>query len=164
MPLLMHHWYWGRARVGEYRMITSYITAQRKYGHEHFPIFMLARGGEIIGDDVSKLTYRQLDPAYDETTGKHYHRTLVYDYDDTGEGGAGRYRITCRVEGFLERSRSLRKPLQRAAASLAGMDPSYCRFAGTAVIERLDGDGTVMERDAAPAIWELMYLGNDTDV
>lgn len=24
---LMHHWYWGRAKVGEYQVISSYITA-----------------------------------------------------------------------------------------------------------------------------------------
>ena len=28
---VMHHWYWGRAKIGEYQVISSYITAQKKY-------------------------------------------------------------------------------------------------------------------------------------
>ena len=38
---VMHHWYWGRAKIGDYQVISSYITAHKPYGYEHFPIFLL---------------------------------------------------------------------------------------------------------------------------
>ena len=37
---LMHHWYWGRARIGDYKVIASWITAEKQYGYNEFDIFM----------------------------------------------------------------------------------------------------------------------------
>ena len=51
MLKLMHHWYWGRAKIGEYKVISSWITAGKKYGYKDHDVFMIAKGGEIIGDN-----------------------------------------------------------------------------------------------------------------
>ena len=32
MMKMMNHWYWGRAKIGEYQVISSYITAGKGYG------------------------------------------------------------------------------------------------------------------------------------
>lgn len=53
MLKLMHHWYWGRAKIGDYKVISSWITAEKKYDYKEFDVFMLARGGEILGDNYS---------------------------------------------------------------------------------------------------------------
>ena len=82
MDWVMHHWYWGRARVGDYQVISSYITAHKPYGHEHFPIFLLLKNGEKLGDDPRCLTYTQSEPAFDPVARKHYHQKLCYDDDD----------------------------------------------------------------------------------
>ena len=37
MPQLIHYWYWTRAQAGGYCVITSDITAERKYGHTEVP-------------------------------------------------------------------------------------------------------------------------------
>ena len=83
MMNLMHHWYWGRAKIGEYQVISSYIYGAKKYGYAEFPIFMLAKDGKVIADDAEKyLKYSEEEPYQEERTGKTAHNALVYDYDD----------------------------------------------------------------------------------
>lgn len=165
---LMHHWYWGRAKVGPYQVISSYITAHKKFGCEHFPIFLLAKEGQKLADDPRFLTYTQSEPAYDPVTEKHYHRTLVYDYDN----GRRHYRITYRQQDIIEyftvsdsknavQARS--NPLQLALVKLAGLAPSYIRMTGTVTLERFEG-GEIAERHEAPGLWEMMYFGVDEDI
>lgn len=161
---LMHHWYWGRAKVGEYQVISSYITARKKYGYEHFPVFMLAKGGELLGDDPARLRYTQQDPAFDEETGKHYYKTLRYDYD----AGAQQYHITYRMQTHLEKNRMMggtgaKAALMKVGMKLMGLAPSYDRMSGQVTLERLE-NGRVVETVTAPALWELMYFGKDADV
>ena len=58
MILLMNDWYWGRAKIGDYVAVSSYIYANKKDGYKSIPIFMLAKDGEILTGDASKhLTY-----------------------------------------------------------------------------------------------------------
>ena len=47
MIFLMNDWYWGRAKIGDYVVISSYIYANKKDGYKATPVFMLAKDGEI---------------------------------------------------------------------------------------------------------------------
>lgn len=164
---LMHHWYWGRARIGEYQIISSYITARKKYGYEHFPIFMLAKNGKLLGDDTAYLRYTQKDAVIDPVSKKYYHKTLIYDYDDNSR----HYRITYQMENMLEQltlqnvknGAAQTGALLRLLFSLAGLEPGYLRFTGTATLEKLE-NGAVIEQVKAPALWELMYFGPNAEV
>jgi hypothetical protein len=156
MRLLMNRWYWGRAKIGDYRVITSYIYGEKKYGYNEFPIFMLAGKGRIIADNAANLTFSASGEFVEEATGKPAHNRLVYDYEDGGK----RFRV------IYSRKRSivnykmideLRGPI-KFLARLAGFDGAYHRFTGDAAIERLEG-GKAVEKTAVPAIWELMYFG-----
>lgn len=165
---LMHHWYWGRAKIGPYTVISSYITAGEKYGYEHFPVFLLAKEGSVLGENGDCVAYTQTDPEFDPVTKKHFYKTLVYDYDD----GKGRYRITYKQENIIEyfTLNDSKESVQakssgalRTLVRMAKLDPGYIRVTGTATLEKLE-NGTVAERYEAPAIWELMYFGADADV
>ena len=159
MMKLMHHWYWGRAKIGDYKVISSWITAGKKYGYNEFDIFMLAKGPEILGDNSNHtLKFLPEDEYMDENTGKPVYGKIVYEY----ETPAGEYyRITFDRKGDISREffyQSLPKAL-RPLAKLAGFLGSYQRFTGTAMIERLE-NGEVTERAAEDsAVWELMYFG-----
>lgn len=165
---VMHHWYWGRAKVGGYQIISSYITAQKKYGYEHFPIFMLAKDGQKLGDDPRYLTYTQTDAEIDPITGKYFHRTLVYDYND----GMQHYRVTYNMQRCIEQLTAenvssagagrIGLPL-KLALRLAGLAPTYTRVTGTVLLERFENDKAV-ERMEAPGLWEQMYFGTNEDV
>lgn len=159
MPKLMHHWYWGRAKIGDYQVISSYITGQKKFGYSHFPVFMLSKDGKLVGDSKN-VRFTQSDAQFDEDIGKHYHRTLRYEYDAEGAN----YIITYKVENFLEKgSMAANRPALKLLVGLMGFAPAYFRFAGTASIEK-KVDGQIVETASNPAIWELMYFGKDADV
>ncbi|MDD6320639.1 MAG: hypothetical protein PUA63_07240 [Oscillospiraceae bacterium] len=165
---IMHHWYWGRAKIGDYQVISSYITAHKPYGYEHFPIFLLSKNGEKLGDDPKYLTYTQSDPEFDPITQKHYHKKLVYDYND----GTQHYRITYAAEKIIEtfvvadsKSSAAAKsnPVQLWLVKKAGLAPSYIRMVGTVTLERFENDKAV-ETIFSPGLWEQMYFGLDEDV
>ncbi len=162
---LMHHWYWGRAKVGDYQVISSYITAKKEYGYEHFPIFVIYRNGEKLGCDISAITYTQQEPTFDPVTQKHYHRRLIYDYND----GVNHFRITYQAEDIIETfvvdqgHGSARAKASKAMIWLVkrlGLAPSYIRMVGTIILERFEGD-QVAETQLSNGIWEQMYFGLD---
>ena len=161
MLKLMHHWYWGRARIGNYNVISAWITAAKKYGYKDFDVFMLAKDGEIIGDNSNHtLRFLPEDRYIDPDTGKPVYDKVIYEY--LTEGGE-EYRITYDRHGDINKTRFvdvLPKPLS-ILARLIGFDGGYLRFEGEASIERI-GNGNVIERVSAPAVWELMYFGKSS--
>lgn len=168
MYWVMHHWYWGRAKIGDYQVISSYITARKAYGYEHFPIFLLSQNGQRLGDDPKYLKFTQSDSEFDPITKKHYHKKLVYDYDD----GSQHYRVTYRAEKIIETFtimdsktsvQAKSNPLLLWIVKQAKLSPSYIRMVGTVTLERFDG-AMVVETINAPGLWEQMHFGLDEDV
>ncbi|MDR1930909.1 MAG: hypothetical protein LBQ44_09830 [Treponema sp.] len=157
MRILLNHWYWGRARIGEYRVISSYIYGEKKYGYNEFPIFMIAGENRIIADDASKLKFTASDEFIDEETHKPVFNRLVYDYND----GEVHYRVSYRRKKSIVNFKMIDeiKGFVKFLARLAGFDGAYHRFTGDAVLERFEGD-RVAEKLESPAIWELMYFGH----
>ena len=158
MPKLINHWYWGRAKVGSYQIITSYITAEKEYGYDEFPIFMLAKDGQIIADDAqNSLTFTTSDAYIDVVTKKPVYNTLVFDYEDDTQ----HYRITYKRESDLmtEELVNMISGIKRLIAKIIGFDGACHRFGGTVTVERLE-NGLVVESVSDHAIWELMYFGH----
>jgi hypothetical protein len=85
MPDLMHHWYWARGAAGPYSVITSYITAEKRYGYAALPVFMLTRDGELIADDGGKVSFQELGRHTDTATGKPVGNLTRYIYTDGEE-------------------------------------------------------------------------------
>jgi len=79
---LINHWYWARGQAGPYTTVASYITAEEKYGYTEIPVFMLAKGGEIIADDATRVTFEELGPYMDTNTGKPVDNVTRYTYTD----------------------------------------------------------------------------------
>lgn len=159
MLKLMHHWYWGRAKIGDYKVISSWITAGKKYGYKDHDVFMIARGGEILGDNSNHtLKFKPEDRYIDADTGKPVYNRVIYEY--TTEAGE-EYRITYARRGDINKTRFvdvLPRPLA-FLARLIGFDGGYLRFEGTATVEKIE-NGTVVEKATEPsAVWELMYFG-----
>jgi predicted secreted hydrolase len=158
IPDLVHHWYWGRARIGEYTVIASYITATDAHRGVSLPVFMLARGNAVVADDPARVSFSPGQHYRDEYTGKPVEGRIVYDYDD----GLARYRVTFQRAKDLARVRfvDIMPGLQGFLARLACFDGAYIRFTGTATLERFQ-DGRVVESlSQETAVWELMYFGH----
>lgn len=162
MIFLMNDWYWGRAKIGDYVVVSSYIYANKKCKHAPTPIFMLAKNGKIIADDAYRcLTYREENPIKDPYTKRYVANTLVYEYQDETNGT--HYRITYH-KGTEEVERKIMreiisKPLA-VVMYLLGFRGSYHRMSGTACIEKLV-NGEVVEKVESPAMWEQMCFGKD---
>ena len=159
MLKLMHHWYWGRAKIGDYKVISSWITAEKKYGYKDFDVFMLAKNGVILGDNANHtLKFLPEGEYIDDFTGKPVYNKVVYEY----ETPAGEfYRITYDRKGDISREKFVDKlmgPL-RFVAKLIGFDGAYLRFEGTATVERLENGAVVETATEDSAVWELMYFG-----
>jgi hypothetical protein len=153
---LINHWYWGRGQAGPYATVASYITAEEKYGYAEIPMFMLARGGEIIADDASRISFEELGPYTDTDTGKPVANVIRYTYsdgDDTHIVTFSRYRDieVLKLADWLHGEKKL-------AAKLTRFDGAYLRFTGEIRIEHRRA-GTVVETYTDSAIWELQYPG-----
>jgi hypothetical protein len=156
MRTVMNRWYWGRARIGDYRVITSYIYGEKKYGYTEFPIFMIAVKNKILADDGAKLTFTASDEFIDGETHKPVHNRLVYDYND----GKIHYRVSYNRKSSIVNFKMIEeiKGFLKFLARLAGFDGAYHRFTGSAAVERFEGD-RVAEKLESSAMWELMYFG-----
>ena len=162
MILLMNDWYWGRAKIGDYVVVSSYIYANKKDGYQTVPIFMLAKDGKILTGDAHKhLTYEEKDFIKDSYTGRFVAKTLVYDYHDLERGV--HYRITYK-KGDEEVERQVMTDIVGRPLALMfyllGFRGSYHRMGGTAILERFDGD-EIVEYIEAPAMWEQMCFKPD---
>jgi hypothetical protein len=156
MPQLMHNWYWGRAKVGPYTVIASYITATEAHGFEPLTIFLLAKDGRIVVDDAAKVSFSMDGVRTDAVTGKPVADITRYEYRD----GEERIVVTFRREKTVLQRRftDLAPWWKRLAAKLAGINPAYLRFTGQVTLQRFDGAEAV-ETIEQEALWELMYFG-----
>jgi CrtC N-terminal lipocalin domain len=157
MLKLMHHWYWARGASGPYSVISSYITAEKKYGYTEHPIFMLTRDGKVIADDSAKVLFEELGRYIDQRTGKPVGNVTRYTYTDGNEKYVvtyTRHRDTTTMK-FLDEVKGPKK----LAARLLGFDGAYLRFTGELRIEHYRGD-MLLDGHADPALWELMYFGH----
>jgi len=156
MPELMHHWYWARGAAGPYSVIASYITAEKRYGYNALPVFMLARDGKLIADDGDKVAFEELGRYTDTSTGKPVGNVTRYTYSDGDE----RYVVAftrfsdLAADKFIDHLHGPKK----AAAMLVGFDGAYLRFAGELRIEHYRNE-LLVDSYSEGALWELMYFG-----
>jgi len=159
MLKLMHHWYWGRAKIGDYKVISSWITAEKKYGYNEFDVFMLAKGNEILGDNSNHtLKFLPEDEYIDSHTGKPVYNKVIYEYTTPAEE---LYRITYERHSDISKQNFidlLNNPV-KFIAKLIGFEGSYLRFEGTAMIEKIENRTVVESVREDSAVWELMYFG-----
>lgn len=158
MLKLMNHWYWGRAKIGPYTVISSWITAEKVYGNKEFDVFMLAKDGKIAADtSTGHVEFNPSQVHYDSVTKKPVHDKLVYLYTSSD---STQFRVTyVRQTDITQDVFTANLPsLQRILAKLMGMDGGYMRFSGNATIEKIE-NGVVIEKYTNLAVWELMYFG-----
>jgi hypothetical protein len=157
LPDIIHDWYWARGQAGPYSTITSYITSHKKYGYAAIPIFMLAKDGEIVAGDATKVSFEREDVYTDTTTGKPVAGVTRYTYAD----GEDRYVVTFTRRQDLARDRMIEDihGLKRLAATLVRFDGAYLRFSGECRVQVFRA-GALVEDHADEAIWELMYFGH----
>lgn len=159
MLKLMHHWYWGRAKIGDYKVIASWITGEKKYGYKDFDVFMLAKNDKILGDNSNHtLKFIPEDEYIDEHTGKPVYNKVIYEYLTPDNEF---YKISFVRKNDISKQNFI-DLLPRSIkwiAKLIGFEGSYLRFEGDAIVERIEDNKVVESATEPSAVWELMYFG-----
>ena len=149
---VLSSWYWGRAHLGDYSLLFAEMYPTRQYDLQKIPIFMLARGSQILsGEDASfQLTEGDFiaDPG-----GRSYPDRLDVDW----QKGADHIHLKLREPRLID-SFSLLDMLptwQRVVGRLV-TNPYYFRFNASLDLQ-IDQDGT-HTRVQGDALYELMLL------
>jgi hypothetical protein len=149
---VMDHWYWGRAHLGEYTLIFVEQVASEKYGTTRMPVFMLAKGAEILIGDSQPLTMQARD-FVSHTEGHAYPREVDFNWIAGDES----VRLRLREPKLIEATSLLTllpKWQQRIARLFA--NPYYFRFNADLELEiNLD---KVKATERGPALYEIMIL------
>jgi hypothetical protein len=157
MHKLINHWYWGRAQAGPYSIIASYITAEHRYGDAEIPVFLLAKGTEIVADDATKVRFSLSGEHTDEQSGKPVGDVVIYEYTD----GDDLYRVSFRRAETIANRQLIDEVsgLKHLLARLSHFDGSYLRFTGQVRLEHIAANHRIEDVSDA-GIWELMYFGH----
>ena len=154
---IIHDWYWARGQAGPYSVIASFITAEGRFDYQTIPVFMLAREGQIVADDATRVRF-ETDGVYtDDVTGKPVASVTRYVYEHNED----KIVVSFTGERDLSRERMVDTLtwLKRLAARLARFDGAYLRFTGPMTVT-VFRSGTQLEQHTDDAIWELMYFGH----
>jgi hypothetical protein len=148
---VLDHWYWGRARLGEYTLIFVEQVAAGAFGHVRMPVFMLAKGGEIV---TSNLTIdMQARDFVSHSDGRGFPREVDFTWQEGAESVHLRLRRPQLREGV-----SLLGFLPAWQARLARLitNPYYFRF--EAELELVIDLEKVKTSERGPALYEIMIL------
>jgi hypothetical protein len=139
---VLHHWYWGRARVGDYTAVTLMFVSHDKYDNALLPAAMIAKDGEIVGTAV----------GIDQIAFSAYN---IVNHADTAVPVARRleYRVNQADNAF----RVLFEHRRDAYTLDLGTAGAYLRFTGDVTIEH-DAAGSVSTQ-SGQTLWELLYFG-----
>lgn len=139
---VLDHWYWGRARVGEYTVVSLMFVSHRDYDNAPLPAVMVARGDEIVASAVGAeaIGFTAADVATHAGTGIPVAHRLEYSV----AVGAHAFRVTFRQH-------------QEVSTLDFGSAGAYLRFRGEVTVEH-SHDGLV-DTASDTALWELLYFG-----
>lgn len=149
---VMDHWYWGRAHIGEYTLIFVDQIAANQYGNVHMPVFLLAKGTEIITGDSTSFSMKTRDFLPHEG-GYQYPREVEFNW----ESGNETIRLLLRQPKLIEATSllSMLPKWQRGFARLFA-NPYYFRFNATLELEI--ALNTLSATEYGPALYEIMIL------
>ena len=143
---VLDHWYWGRARVGDYTVVTLMFESRRKYGNAPLPAVMVAKDGAIVASAVGaeRVAFAGSDVVHHAETGVPVARRL--EYEIAHEEARFRVRFDHRRDVFT---------LDFGSAG------AYLRFTGDVSIEHHTAAG--VSTASGKTLWELLYFGERTD-
>jgi predicted secreted hydrolase len=149
---VLEKWYWGRAHIGDYNLIFVEMTASPKYGGQKIPVFMLAKGSQIITGDGAPLRVAELDFQADPG-GRSYPTGLDFIWQQASE----RIHISLRDPALIQ-SFSLLEDLPAWKRFIGGLffNPYYFRFDSTLDLRIELHD--CQDRLQGKAIYEVMLL------
>ncbi|MGW4718669.1 hypothetical protein [Nocardia sp. NPDC004260] len=139
---ILDHWYWGRALLGDYTIVTLAFVADDQYGGVTVPILLIVKAGEIV---AARVGAEGIEVAADDTavhpdSGVPFDKRLRYTIEEAGTT----YTVT-----FTYLDDIFRLDFGEYGA--------YHRFLGDVTLTHTS-DGHTDSLDGR-TIWELLYFG-----
>lgn len=149
---VMDHWYWGRAHIGEYTLIYVEQIGAKEYGYTRMPVFMLAKGDQILTGDGASLTMKASDFT-PQPGGRAYPR----DVDFHWQNGKDTIHLGLRQPKLIEGvSLLLTFPAWQRFIIRLFANPYYFRFNANLELS-IDLNGIKIV-EHGPALFEIMIL------
>ncbi len=162
MNEIFNHWYWCRASIGPYTIVTSDIIAEKAYDYSRMIHFLAVKGDKIIADDSSKVVVKRENTVIHPETGKFIDNKISFIYTDdeqtvTLECNREKDMFVAKLLDFVDMT-----PEMRAATQQMGINPTYMRMIGTSkiIVEKKNGETESYEKEA---LWEQMFFGGNRD-
>lgn len=153
MGSFLDHWFWGRAHLGEYTLVYVQMTTKGLFGlgQIQIPTFYLARGNEVLTDDLLPLRLT----TSGEVPGPG-HQTYPTRLEWTWEREGDRIALTVTQPRLIEAldMRPRRSPL--SAVLHAGEHPEYYDFTADAELDIRLGD--LVDRVTGRTLYEKMMF------
>lgn len=158
LDYIFNHWYWGRAKVGEYNVIISDMILHKRYGNKRLMSFMCAQGDAIVSDDSHITKAERSGTRIHPKTGKFIDDSIkiiqhVSDDEEYVISFDRKYDIMHR--SLLE----VVSPLKRKLAQMVGINPTYLRIGGDVTLT-VKKDGKV-ETHTQEGLWEQYFTGSN---
>lgn len=162
MNEIFNHWYWCRAKLGPYTIVTSDIIAEKAYDYGRIVHFLAIKDDKIIAEDGNKVTVKREDTVIHPVTKKFVDNKLIFTYEDDEKT----ITFECDRERDMAASSLLDSadlpPAKLALAKKMGINPTYMRIIGTAKLT-IDNKGGETEHYEKEALWEQMFFGSNRD-
>lgn len=160
MEDVMNHWYWGRAKVGDYNVIACDIISEKEFGYTRLPVMMIAKDGIILEDDQSKTLITREETYQHEQTGKFMDN--IVKFTQKGKNGELYTIVYDRKKDISAINMLDDLPgYQIFLAKLLGENPTYVRVLGDVSLS-IQKDGNI-EKIHSEGLWEQMFFGSNKD-
>lgn len=153
---LVNHWYWSRSDFGPYTVIACQIVPERKYGSEPINIIYIAKNGELITDDASKMEFQKSSTVLGKIVRKPVSDDILFKYID----GSLSIELKLKRKANIIETYLIQQEFKRKLVKfLTGFNGGYFRITGEAQLQIQHEDTPVEVLENEHAIWELMYFG-----
>ena len=161
MNKIVNHWYWARASIEGYNIITAQVISEEKAGYTSVPVIMIAKDGVLLDDDASNVQIKREKTEQHEVTGKFYddHITFTQKSDD---GTTYTIELLRKYDIKAYQHVNDLKGLKKTIGKFMGVKSSYIRSVGDVILTiEKNGKKEVFKEDHG--IWEQMHFGNNKD-
>lgn len=165
MSKVINHWYWGRATIGPYNVVTADVISEKVYGYKRLPLMMIAKEGKILIDGSASPNVVREGGFKHETTGKFMDNIVRYSVEGadsdtvyTVEWQRDRDIVTAFIIEALDNF--VLKTLVRITG---GADDTYVRTIGDVKLTVEASDGSTATHTSHHAIWEQMHFGSNEE-
>lgn len=158
LDYLMNHWYWGRAKIGDYNVIACDIITNKRYGNKRLPVFMVAKGQKILNDNAHITQVRRGGTRIHPSTKKFLDDRLIYT-QKVSEDEEYVIDFNRRYDIMYRSLLEVVSPLKRKLAEIIRMNPTYLRIGGdVSLTVRRNGEEETYTQEG---LWEQYFTGSN---